>query len=184
MGLGLSICKQIAEEYGGVIWGESRVGRGATLVLELPVAEQEETPTSSLARPRVLSRASSKHRVLIVAEDQRTARSMGKLLLREGFQVTTASKARQALSLVDSGRYDLIVSDLNLAGMEGPVFWEAVREQSPPLAQRLIFASDVREGRRHQMFLQASGCAWIEKPFKPQELLRAVSEALPSADSA
>jgi nitrogen-specific signal transduction histidine kinase len=184
MGLGLSICKQIAEEYEGVIWGESRVGRGATLVLELPAAEQVETPASSPARSRAFSRAADRHRVLVVADDVRTARSMGRLLLREGFQVTTASEARQALSLVDSGRFDLIVSDLKLAGMEGPLFWEAVREQSPQLAHRLIFASDERVGKMHDMFLQASGCAWIERPFKPEELLRAVREALPSADSA
>jgi two-component system NtrC family sensor kinase len=183
MGLGLSICKQITEEYGGLIWGESRVGRGATLVLELPAVTPEDAPTTFPGMPHASPRTATRHRVLVVDDDLRAARSMGRVLLREGFQVTTASEARQALVLMDSGRFDLIVSDLDLARMEGPLFWEAVRERSPRLAQRLIFAGDEREGKRFRMFLRASGCAWIEKPFKPQELLSAVREALPNGGS-
>jgi DNA-binding NtrC family response regulator len=179
MGLGLSICKQIAEEFDGLIWAESRAGRGATLVLELPQSTQGQAQSSQGALRQPLLQASAGHRVLVVDDEPRTARSLGRCLLREGFQVATASEARQALGLVDNGQFDLIVSDLNLANMEGPLFWEAVRERSPRLAQRIVFAGSGREGKKYRMFLRASGCSWIQKPFKPEELLRTVREALP-----
>jgi len=40
MGMGLSLCKSIAEAHGGKIWGDKNEGEGMTFVLELPIVKR------------------------------------------------------------------------------------------------------------------------------------------------
>jgi DNA-binding response OmpR family regulator len=69
--------------------------------------------------------------------------------------------------------------------MGGRQFWTKVHESRPDLARRIIFSTGDSSGRRSLAFLQSSGCAWIEKPFEPEELLRLIDQRLePKPDPA
>ncbi len=105
--------------------------------------------------------------------------SVGRILQNQGFQVTAATEAEQALALLEEARIDLIVSDIKMPSMDGQRFWQAVRERDPGLAQRIIFATGDSSTKRAQAFLQDCGCAWIEKPFQAEELLGLIRETLP-----
>ena len=108
---------------------------------------------------------------------------MGQILQAEGFVVTAATEAQQALDLLDEMQIDVIVSDMKMPRMNGQQFWEAVREQDPGLANRIIFATGDTSAQRARAFLQGQGCPWIEKPFNPEELLHLVHNALHAAGS-
>ncbi len=41
-GLGLSICKQIVEMHGGLIWAQSDIGKGLSIFISLPIYKEEE----------------------------------------------------------------------------------------------------------------------------------------------
>jgi PAS domain S-box-containing protein len=176
MGLGLPICQQILEKHDGRIWAEEDSPSGAILVLELPVVEPrpgedcESADASGECHPHIL----------VVDDEPEVAHYVGEFLEQEGFKVTTTTGARKALTLLERIKVDLIISDLSMPQMGGRQFWQRVRESKPDLARRIIFSTGDSSGKRSLSFLRSSGCAWIEKPFEPDELLRLIGERLPS----
>jgi CheY-like chemotaxis protein len=141
----------------------------------------QETPStaSPTTRPS-LREARPKLHILIVDDEPAVARSTGRFLQQAGFEVITTTEPQHALLLLERNRVDLIISDLNMPRMSGQQFWQAVRERYPRLASRIIFSSGDSSAQRLQSFLVKSGCAWIQKPFRPEELLRLIRRNLPS----
>jgi PAS domain S-box-containing protein len=189
MGLGLSISEQIVQKHRGHIWAENDAGGGATFIIELPVSEgkgykvalvPKGQPSQAAASPEPC-RERPKARILIVDDEPMVAVSTGRLLQDKGFHVTAATEAQQALSLLDQEPFDLIVSDLAMPHMDGQQFWHVVGERHPRLANRIIFSTGDTSGQRANAFLQASGCAWIAKPFKSEELLALIHATLPES---
>ena len=176
MGLGLPICQQILEKHNGRIWAEENLKSGATLVLELPVVENctNEDCGSADCTGGCLPH------ILVVDDEPEVAHYVGEFLEQEGFKVTTATGARKALTLLERTKVDLIISDLSMPRMNGRQFWQRVCEREPSLARRIIFSTGDSSGKRSLAFLRSSGCAWIEKPFEPDELLRLIGERLSS----
>ncbi len=173
MGLGLPICQQIVEKHAGRIWVEENRASGASLVLELPLIEERPARAHR-------SGAFDKRRphILVVDDEPEVARYVGEFLEQEGFMVTTATGARKALTLLDKTQVDLIVSDLSMPRMGGRQFWTQVHERNPDLARRIIFSTGDSSGRKSLAFLRSTGCSWIEKPFKPEELLHLITQRL------
>ena len=174
MGLGLQICQQILEKHGGRIWAEEELPSGAAFVLELPVAEDCQQADSQPAR---LPLERQPH-ILVVDDEPEVAKAVGEFLEQEGFTVTTTTGARKALKLLETTEVDLIISDLTMPRMGGKQFWTQVRARKPDLARRIIFSTGDSSGRRSLAFLRSAGCAWIEKPFDPAELLRLIAQRL------
>jgi PAS domain S-box-containing protein len=176
MGLGLPICQQILEKHAGRIWAEENSPPGATLVLELPVVEGchdgDCEPVGDCDRRHP--------HILVVDDEPEVVQTVGEFLQHEGFTVTTATAARKALTLLERNNIDLIISDLSMPQMGGRQFWNKVHESRPDLARRIIFSTGDSSGKRSLAFLQSNGCAWIEKPFEPEELLRLIAQRLAS----
>jgi PAS domain S-box-containing protein len=176
MGLGLPICQQILEKHGGRIWAEENSLSGATFVLELPVA----SPLSGEDGESAGCSGACLPHILVVDDEPEVAHYVGEFLEQEGFKVTTTTRARKALTLLERTKVDLIISDLSMPQMGGKQFWKRVRESEPDLARRIIFSTGDSSGTRSLAFLRSSGCTWIEKPFEPDELLRLIGEKLSS----
>jgi PAS domain S-box-containing protein len=191
MGLGLSICEQIVHKHHGHIWAQNSAGGGATFVVMLPVSSQQDwdaLPSSdghprqrtATARPRC--QAPTAH-ILIVDDEPAVVVALGQILLKEGFEVTAATDAQQALALLEQEEIDLIVSDIVMPHMNGQQFWQVVKERHPRLADRIIFSTGDSSGQKARAFLQARGCAWIEKPYNPEELLQLIYVTLPEPET-
>jgi PAS domain S-box-containing protein len=185
MGLGLSICQEIVQRHRGRIWAENNEEGGATFVLELPVAGQEdgrEMPPAGCSPPEAAETQCQTRggwRILIVDDEPSMAWSVEQFLTHAGFEVMVATEAEQALALLEQDPVDLIVSDLTMPRMDGQQFWQAVSERHPELATRIIFSSGDSSSQRARAFLEESRCIWVEKPFNSEELLRLIQQALP-----
>jgi DNA-binding NtrC family response regulator len=175
-------------KHGGRVWAENNDNGGASFVLELPVTGQtasdkvpppdwshlQQSPTA------VFHTLRSNHHILIVDDEPSVAQSVEEILRQAGFEVTTATEAQQALSLLEQNRYDVIISDLTMPQMDGQQFWQAVTERHPDLANRIIFSSGDSSSQRARAFLEDCGCSWVEKPFKPEGFLRLIQQTLPN----
>ena len=71
--------------------------------------------------------ADSPIRVLLVDDEPAIARSLGRLLGDAGNQVTTARDGAEGFKLVESTRFDVIISDIRMPGLDGLGLLRAIR---------------------------------------------------------
>ncbi len=84
----------------------------------------------------------SKPRALLVEDDVAVGRAIGRMLSRVGFDVAVSLSGAHALARVREGeRFQLVVSDVNMPGLDGPSFREAARSVWPGIDAILIFVS-------------------------------------------
>jgi signal transduction histidine kinase/CheY-like chemotaxis protein/HPt (histidine-containing phosphotransfer) domain-containing protein len=130
-GLGLVICRRLAELMGGEITMTSAPGAGTTMRLVATLAlgdparlesiEAVDDPRAPVSRPLPsVAEAEREGSLLLLAEDHPVNR---KVLVSQlnavGFAVETANDGVDALAAFRSGRYALVFSDLNMPRMDG-----------------------------------------------------------------
>ncbi len=150
-GLGLVICRRLAELMGGGVAMDSEPGRGTTLYLTVPLAIADPAVVEAYgAAPQLLTRpkpsrevAEREGSVVLLAEDHPINR---RVLVHQlgiiGFHVDTAEDGQKALDLFTSGRYSLALTDLNMPVMGGCELAHAIRhhEAEARLARTPILA--------------------------------------------
>ncbi|MHB9841608.1 ATP-binding protein [Paraburkholderia terrae] len=123
-GLGLAISKGLAEAMGGSISVRSKIGEGSTFSLRLPfelAQRAENTPT-----------AAPGSRVLVVDDVALNRDVVSELLRAEGCDVTSAGSGQEALDILETQRFDLILMDIRMPVMDGLATTAAIRSSRDP----------------------------------------------------
>ncbi|MCY0991606.1 PAS domain S-box protein [Nannocystis sp. ILAH1] len=122
-GLGLTIADRLVRLMGGAIAVDSKVGVGSIFSFEVELPCARETPRpESRTPPAKLSRATRRLRVLL-AEDHPINQLVAAEMLRgAGHEVAVVHDGHAALAAVESTRFDLVLMDVQMPGMDG---WEA-----------------------------------------------------------
>lgn len=164
-GLGLSICHSIIAGMGGEITVQSSVGKGSQFKVVLPAArptsssEPLQAPASPSARIPVIKQAS-----VLIVDDEQSVGTMLSRVLRD-HDVTTHTKAREALELICSGKhFDVILSDLMMPEMSGVEFYMQLAARCPEAAERVVFISGAFTAATED-FLSSIPNERLEKPF-------------------
>src|SRR5262245_34902029 len=77
--------------------------------------------------------------ILVLDDEKSLAALLGEMLGMLGYSPTVCHTPDQALELVNKHKYDLILSDFHMPGMDGGQFYRVVIERRPELAKRIIF---------------------------------------------
>jgi signal transduction histidine kinase len=179
-GIGLAFCHRVVGAHGGSIRLEA-TPEGASFVVVLPAATEADPPSPD-APATGGARASA--RVLVVDDEPTVAELIGEVLGKEGFAVDSAESAEAALALLECRSYVLILSDLNMPGLGGRGFFDAVGRVSPSLARRIAFVTGDTMSPSVRRFLEESGQPYLEKPVPPAELRRLARQMLAPLPSA
>jgi CheY-like chemotaxis protein len=132
--------------------------------------------SSESLRPR--SPASDRVRVLIV-DDERNARvALAELLRDEGYAVETACDGASALPKVDSFHPDVVLTDLQMPGMNGLELVARLRESTPPPVVVVMTAFGGADGVPRS--LRAGAAAHLIKPLDLRQLTTVLDAALRS----
>ena len=108
---------------------------------------------------------------------------LAEVLERSGYEVTVAYSATKALETMRKTRFDAVVSDLNMPGVDGRGFFETVQREFPELLPHTGFITGDTMGRSSQAFLSEVQRPFIEKPVAPGELRDFVSSLLQKEES-
>jgi signal transduction histidine kinase len=177
-GLGLSMVFGFVSQSSGHVGVKSAEGQGTTVDLYFPRSLESEhtSPKSSLSRQE-----RGGETILIVEDDADVRIAAIEMLAQLGYKVLSAQDGDSALALIQSGQHvDLIFTDVVMPGTVRSS--ELARIVSgPPYNARVLFASGyTRDIVFHDGKLD-EGVALISKPYRLDELARAVRGALDAA---
>ena len=174
-GLGLSICKQLVELMGGSIGVESEAGRGSRFWFELRLAIG--SGHSQAASADVLRGT----RVLVV-DDNPVARQTYLMMLETfHFRARAAKSGAEALELIASEAFDVVLMDWKMPEMDGLETTRRVRALPAGASLPVLMMTAHGHDSLAQEAAQAGASGCLDKPLKASTLLERLIESLDGA---
>lgn len=184
-GLGLSIAQSLVRQMGGEIRVESRLGSGTVFWFQLPMKNVEiEDPSFVVSKKLVIDKSPAPEMVfkgarVLVAEDNQTNQIVAQTILEQlGCQVSLAQTGLEALEMIATREFDLILMDCQMPVLDG---YEATRRiraleitgSRKPVRIVAMTANAQADDRARCL---ASGMDdYVRKPFVIDDLVRALS---------
>jgi CheY-like chemotaxis protein len=165
-GLGLSMVHGLSQQLGGALTLESREGLGTTAELWLCAAP--------IATPVILPNDSGNKAVatgtaLLVDDEELVRASTADMLTDLGYSVIEASSAEAAMQMIDNGvKFDVLVTDHLMPGMNGTDLAEAARGRYPTLPVLIVSGYSEHSGL-------AAHLPRLAKPFRSSDLAAAIA---------
>ena len=167
-GIGLAVTRGIVQAHGGVISVQSEPGWGTAFIMTFPAAPAERQAGAGSDK-RENEAAGQPCRVLVVDDESEILTTLDDILSADGHEVITATSGNEALSLIGSTRFDAILTDVRMPGLDGPGLYRRLEAERPDLIGRLGFMTGDTLGPSARAFLKDAGRPCLEKPFTPHD---------------
>jgi CheY-like chemotaxis protein len=194
----------VVREHGGQVSVSSPPDGGSVFTVELPVETeasvepgrrfleegQQVLPVSPGSagrknRPPALPQPAPRTnhrgtRVLVVEDEPTVARLIADVLEDEGLHVDVLLDGREALDRAGRERFDLVICDMKMPGLDGQNFYQSLARARNPLQERFLFVTGDVIGQQTQEFLERNRLPHVAKPFRVEELTEKVFSLLDS----
>ncbi len=193
LGLGLSISKQLIELHGGEIQVISTPGQGSVTTFTMPFAsvskEDNVTPEltvlSSLVALNIEASASSesdlldaslesiiedKVSILAVDDDPVNLNILVNILYQEHYDIVTVTSAKDALSILNTREWDLVISDVMMPHMSGYELTQAIRESFSISELPILLLTARSRAEDIEVGFQSGANDYVSKPMDALEL--------------
>jgi two-component system, sensor histidine kinase RpfC len=185
-GLGLTIAKDMIEAMGGELKLQSTEGVGTRFWFDLSLEKDTSTPlaitpidiTTTLADETLY--ATSKPLNILICEDERTNQQIiTQLLSLPGHQVSVVESSEEMLDSLETQAFDLIITDLNMAGMNGIDALKLYRFTQPTdnKTRFILFTADVTLTTKQEA-INAGFDAILTKPIEALTLYQTIETTL------
>ncbi len=184
-GLGLSICKRILENMNSCIELDSRRGCGSTFHFTLTLPYSEEAPKPPQADDDN-TRNDHSLKILLVDDVEINRVAAAGLLEHEGHKVVTAGSAREAFTLLDEQRFDLILMDIHMPDMDGVTATRLIRRRPDPQTANLPIIALTANTHPEQAkeYFAAGVDSVASKPLEMDQLLETLGNLSRKAEAA
>ena len=184
-GLGLTISQRLIELMNGNIWLESEEGAGSTFFFRVPITNKTRALWDSSQSMQKKQRSATsdtaasswQHINLLIAEDE----EMNYLYLKEvlnptGVNITWAHNGKEAVELMESNDYNIVLMDIKMPIMNGIEAAQAILKKKPE--QAIIAQTAYAMHEEKQQCLDMGFRAYLTKPLLPKILLSAIQECI------
>ena len=171
-GLGLAICKRLVELMGGEIGFDSEVGRGSTFWFNVPFARSEPRRNAPSVPQSLPIDAAQSHWRILAAEDNPVNQLVARHQLeRLGLKASFVDNGREALELLRSDAFDIVLMDCQMPDVDGYRVTEELRSRDGPNRDTWIIAmtAHAMDGDRERC-IAAGMNDYIAKPVTVQIL--------------
>ncbi|MEO1751169.1 response regulator [Thiofaba sp. EF100] len=118
-------------------------------------------------------------KTILIVDDSASLRTAVKIALTgAGYEVIEGCDGRDGLAKLDGRKVHLVISDVNMPNMDGISMVQAIK-QNPAYKFTPIIMLTTEAGSDMMEKGKAAGVkAWVVKPFKPEQMLQAVSKLI------
>ena len=180
-GMGLSVVHGIILNHEGAIWAESRVGRGTTMNILLPL--HEEMMDTALYEHEVPEYMHGKEKIMFIDDEPLIAEYGKNYLETLGYQVTAFTSPKEAMQAFSAhpARYDLVITDQTMSEMTGDLFAREAIQARPDIPVILCtgYSDIMNEGKATALGIRS----FLLKPVEGQDLAREVRNVLDEAQT-
>ena len=120
----------------------------------------------------------SKRSIQIVDDEPHVVRVLRLMLEREGYAVLTAYDGAEALARMAGARPDVMITDIQMAGMNGRELCRKVREHYPDEPFLILVMTSMTAAEERSWVRELDNVEFLEKPVTSDDLLKAIETAL------
>ncbi len=183
-GLGLSICRQLVKMMDGDIGYSSKMGHGSSFWFNVKCkpyqveAECEDEEKQGLSD--VLALEKQRHGHILIVEDNKTNQMLISTYLEKfGHTFEIAGGGEEALEILKTGKFDVILMDVIMTGMDGMDTTRHIRKARGYTTTIPIIALTANARTEDQQkYLNAGMDAYVSKPINAAKLFHAIDKAL------
>jgi CheY-like chemotaxis protein len=176
-GMGLPMVQGIVKQSGGYIVAESEPGKGSLFKVYLPRVEAVAVPAGAV--PRGPPGGSRGDETILLVEDEESVRRLARGILElHGYRVLEGRDGQdgESVSRGFAGTIDLLLSDVIMPKANGKAMADRIASFRPGI--KVVFMSGYTDEAVLRHGLIEDRTNFIQKPFTPERLVRAVREAL------
>ena len=169
-GLGLAIVKNIVTMLSGKIHLESEKGKGSRFTVEIPMQKAEEVPEKEIQA--YIHRPNRNLNVVAIDNDEVLLLMMKEMYAQEGIHCDTCTDAAELMEMIRRKTYNLLLTDLNMPGINGFELLELLRSSNVGNSQTIPVVVATASGSCDAEELLERGFAGcLFKPFSISELM-------------
>lgn len=114
-------------------------------------------------------------KTILIVDDSASMRCVVAMALKSaGYDVIEGSDGKDALAKLTGQKVHLIITDVNMPGMDGITFLKEVKQHATYKFTPVIMLTTESDEEKKRLGQAAGARAWVVKPFKPEQLLNAV----------